>query len=78
MPRYFFNVHLRALADDADDIEGEELADDEAAWHEATLMLGDLAKDIDGKFRPGQSWSLEVTDEDQRRLYFIHVSSEKR
>ena len=46
MPRYFFN-HLKALADGAEDIEGEELANDEAAWHEATLMLGDLAKDID-------------------------------
>jgi hypothetical protein len=78
MPRYFFNVHLQALADGAEDIEGEELANDEAAWHEATLMLGDLAKDIDGKFRPGQNWSLEVTDDHRRPLFFIHVSSERR
>jgi uncharacterized protein DUF6894 len=72
MPRYFFNVHhLQPGADDS----GEELADDEAAWREATLVAGELFKDIDGGFRPGQEWSLEVTDEQWCPLYLITIKS---
>jgi hypothetical protein len=55
MPKYFFHVHN--VAPSADD-QGEELADDEAAWREATSYAGALFKDIDGKFRPGQEWSI--------------------
>jgi hypothetical protein len=46
MPRYYFNVHN--VTTRADDI-GEELADDDAAWKEATLIAGELFKDIAGK-----------------------------
>ena len=74
MPRYFFNMNgVRASHDDL----GEDLPDDEAAWHEATLVAGEIFKDIDGKLRPGQEWSLEVTDEQQKSLYVIHVTSKK-
>ena len=46
MPRYFFdiyhdNVHL--------DNEGEELADQHAAWKEATVTAGKILQDIDGQ-----------------------------
>jgi hypothetical protein len=51
MARYFFNVRSEASGPD---MVGEELLNDEAAWHEATLVAGELFKDIDGKFRPGQ------------------------
>jgi hypothetical protein len=27
--------------------------DDEAAWHEVTLVAGEIFKDIDGNLRPG-------------------------
>jgi hypothetical protein len=74
MARYFFNIHGAASGPDQ---VGEELRNDEAAWHEATLIAGELFKDIDGKFRPGQEWSLEVTDERRNPLYFIRVSAEK-
>jgi hypothetical protein len=74
MARYFFTVHNEGAAPD---MEGEELPDDEAAWREATLIAGELFKDIDGKFRPGQDWSLEVTDERRHPLYFIRVSAEQ-
>jgi hypothetical protein len=61
MPRYFFNTHgIRPITDEV----GEELPDDETAWHEATIIAGQLLKDIDGKFRPDQEWALEVTDEE--------------
>lgn len=70
MPRYFFNVHK--VAPSTDD-HGEVLPDDEAAWREATLYAGELLKDIDGKFRPGQEWSLEVTDEARASVYVIQI-----
>jgi hypothetical protein len=73
MARYFFNVRD---IEPSIDYDGEELPDDEAAWHEATRFAGDLIKDIDGKFRPGQSWSLEVTDETRRPIFRIQIQSQ--
>jgi hypothetical protein len=72
--RYFFNVHGEVSGPDQ---VGEELPNDEAAWHEATLIAGELFKEVDGKFRPGQEWSLEVTDERRNPVYFIRVSAEQ-
>jgi len=72
MPRYHFNTE--GLRGGPDDI-GEELRDDEAAWHEATLVAGEIFKDIDGKFRPDEEWSLEVTDEQRKPLYAIRINS---
>ena len=72
MPRYFFNVHsLNPTTDD----EGDDFPNDKAAWSEATKFAGALLNDIDGKFRPGQEWSLEVTDEARKPIYFISISS---
>ena len=53
------------------------LADDEAAWKQANSFAGDVMKDIDGMFRPGQEWSVEVTDEQKRMLYRIEIGSWK-
>jgi uncharacterized protein DUF6894 len=72
MPRYFFHTH--GVRPSRDEI-GEELRDDEAAWHEATLVAGEIFKDIDGKFRPDQQWSLEATDERGKPLYSIQINS---
>jgi hypothetical protein len=74
MPRYFFNVHFQGHGRD---LIGEELPDENAAWREATIVAGELFKEIDGKFQPGQEWQLEVTDEQQRRVYLIRVVAEK-
>jgi hypothetical protein len=74
MPKYFFHVHN--VAPRADD-QGEELPDDEAAWKKATSYAGALFKDIEGKFRPGQNWSLEVADAAGKPLYFITIGSRK-
>jgi hypothetical protein len=55
MPRYFFNVQgTRQTIDEL----GEELPDDKAAWVEATIIAGELFRDIDGKSQPGQEWTL--------------------
>ncbi|MGX4772047.1 DUF6894 family protein [Bradyrhizobium guangdongense] len=74
MPRYFFNVRN---VQPSFDCEGEELPDDEAAWREATSYAGELFKDIDGRFRPGQEWSLEVTDASRKPIYRIEISAEQ-
>src|ERR1700694_4386364 len=74
MPRYFFNVHDERSNLDT---EGEELPNDEAAWREATIVAGEMCRNIDGKFRPGQEWRLEVTDEG-RILFISFASMQKR
>jgi hypothetical protein len=74
MARYFFNV---VNGKSGPDMVGEELRDNEAAWHEATLIVGELFKDIDGRFRPDQEWSLEVTDERRNPIYYIRVNGEE-
>ena len=74
MPRYFFNVYYdRAELDE----EGEELPDMQAAWREATMTAGQIIQDLDGKFRPGKEWRLEVTDEFANPLYVIYVSADR-
>jgi hypothetical protein len=72
MPRYFYHVHG---VEPSTDNEGVVLEDDEVAWKQATITAGEVFKDVDGKFRPGQEWSLEVTDDNQKPLYFIRISA---
>jgi hypothetical protein len=48
-----------------------------AAWHEATITAGQLFKNIDGKFRPGQKWSLEISDENDNSLFYRHPRWER-
>jgi hypothetical protein len=74
MPRYFFNVHDERSNLDT---EGEELPNDEAAWRKATIVAGEMFRNIDGKFRPGQEWRLEVTDERRNPLYIIRLHAEE-
>jgi hypothetical protein len=75
MPRYFFNVHYGTPSLDA---QGEVLPDDKAAWKEATMVAGEMFKDIDGKFQPGRQWNLEVTNEQGKPIYVIRVSGEEK
>jgi Domain of unknown function (DUF6894) len=74
MPRYFFDVH-----DNSPSLEevGEELPNDEAAWHEATITAGEIFKNIDGKIRPGQKWSLDVADQNRNPLFLIRISTKR-
>jgi hypothetical protein len=74
MPRYYFDVDGLPPATDA---VGEELRDDEQAWHEATQFAGQLIKDIDGKLHPGQEWQLTVKDGDGNPVYVIQIKSQK-
>jgi hypothetical protein len=74
MPKYYFDVQGQGVPDFD---EGEHLDDDQAAWHEATLVAGELFKEFDGVLKPGQSWKLEVLDEDRCPLYSIDVTGRK-
>ena len=74
MPRYFFHVHS---ATPSHDEVGEDLPDDETAWRSATRFVGDAMRDTDGTFRPGQDWSVEVTNEARKPIYFITIGSRK-
>lgn len=74
MPRYFFHVtHERHKPG----LEGEELPDKHAAWHEATVTAGQILQSLDGKLTPGRGWRMEVVDEFQNTLYVIHIHAEK-
>jgi hypothetical protein len=74
MPRYFFHVRNIPPAQDA---IGEELPNDEAAWHQVTTLAGEIFRDIDGKLRPGQEWGLEVTEQGGAPLFQINISTRK-
>jgi hypothetical protein len=72
MQRYFFDIDgINPALDEV----GEELPDDEAARKQATITAGEIFKDVDGKFRPGQEWSLKVRDEKRHPLYSIVIQA---
>jgi hypothetical protein len=67
MPRYYFQLEgTRPFSDN----EGTELADDAAAWLEAKR----LTRDIEGDFKPGETWRLKVF-KDHRPLYLLMICS---
>jgi hypothetical protein len=74
VPTYYFVINSKSIPDTE---EGEILHSDDAAWHEATLVAGEIFKDVDGDFRPGQQWKLEVQDAHRRPLFSISVTSAK-
>ncbi len=60
MPLYRFTVHNSHRYDD---LGGAELADDNAAREEALLVIHDLAKNNESKWK---GWTIEVKDGDRR------------
>jgi hypothetical protein len=74
MARYFFNISQGELPRQAD--EGMELADDEAAWEEATAACGEMIKELDGKLKAGPEWRMEVTNESGAVVYRLRFSAE--
>jgi hypothetical protein len=75
MPRYFFNVSH--AEDTYCDRVGEELADQAAAWREATSSAGMTLRDLDGKLQPGMTWNMQVVDESGRTVYSIEIRTHK-
>jgi hypothetical protein len=44
---------------------------------EATMMTGELLRDLDGRFQPGRQWRLEVTDEARELIYLIWLTGQQ-
>ena len=74
MPTYFFNVHN--LGPPLDPV-AEELPHDDAAWEQATILAGEVFKDVDGNLQPGQEWTLDVSDQHRSAVFEIHISTKK-
>jgi hypothetical protein len=76
MPRYFFTVldgHKSELKN-----EGLDLQDDDAAWVEATMACGELLRELNGKLKPGDHWSMQVKDASGNDLYLLEFKTRSR
>lgn len=73
MPLYHFAVvrNGRAVAP----ADGLELADMKAAWDEATTAFGQMVRDIDGSLELDAIWSIEVQDENRKKLRVISLTA---
>jgi hypothetical protein len=67
MPLYYFVIKRDRKASVADP-SGLELTDMDAAWEEATKTAGEMIRDLDGKFKPGSEWSIEIQDASHKLL----------
>ncbi|MET4390898.1 hypothetical protein ABIB73_006684 [Bradyrhizobium sp. F1.4.3] len=73
MSRFFFVV-----ADDRNmevQNDGLELPDREAAWVEATTACGELLRDLNGKLKPGDQWSMKVQDATGADIYLLEFKT---
>jgi hypothetical protein len=77
MPLYSFNFS-RASEPEASSFknEGLELADNDAAWEEATTACGEKLREMDGSLRPGDGWKMEVTDASGRAIFTLRFTTE--
>ena len=67
LPAYFFHVHNVELSIDT---QGRGAAR-RRSGREATSYAAAFFKDIGGRFRPGQEWSLEVMNEAKKPIFFV-------
>ena len=75
MPVYYFVVKLDQKAP-VPNPPPLELADIDEAWEEATMTTGEMVRDLDGSFKPGSEWSIEVRDASHKPLRTIRVTTE--
>jgi hypothetical protein len=75
MPLYFYRITHGAGAP-AWPHDAVELANDEAAWEEATTACGEMLRDLDGALKAGAEWRMEVTRESGEMLYRLVFSAE--
>ena len=70
MPRYFFHTQNSSRVTDT---EGTNLADHQAARHEAILTAGQLMRDGVNAFWGTRPWSVTVTNDDDVVLMEISM-----
>lgn len=76
MPRYFFNfVSSRNPEQRPFKNDGLELADNDAAWEEATTACGEKLREIDGALGPGDGWNMEVTDAGGKAIFALKFTT---
>ncbi len=73
MPRYFFTIQDGRKSTLKND--GLDLPDSDAAWIEATTACGELLRNLNGKLRPGDHWSMRVKDEAGTDLYVLEFKT---
>ena len=71
MPRYFFHVRNGT---DRPDHDGTEYADLNAARTEAVALLGEMVKELGGRFWRHPEWWLTVVDESGATVCELQVS----
>jgi hypothetical protein len=77
MPLYFFNFSRASKSETRPfKNDGLELVDNDAAWEEATTACGEKLREMDGAFRPGDGWKMEVTDGQGETVYILTFTSE--
>jgi hypothetical protein len=76
MPRYFFTV-LDGQKSEVKN-EGLDLPDREAAWVEATEACGELLRNLGGRLKPGNHWSMHVKDESGTDVYLLEFRTTSR
>ena len=75
MPRYFF--HIENNGKTTADRTGLDLPSDDKAHDEAMRSVGEIIRDMDGKFKAGR-WMMRVHDEDAEPVSTISVLVERR
>ena len=77
MPLYFFNFSCGSLPEERSfKNEGLELVDAAAAWEEATTVCGEKLREIDGSLRPGDGWTMNVTDAAGEAVFALRFTTE--
>ena len=77
MPLYFFNFSSPLTSGSRPfKNEGLELADNAAAWEEATTACGEKLRELDGSLRPGDGWKMEVTDANGKAIFALRFTTE--
>ena len=76
MPRYYFQVHYNDEPPSTD-AEGIELADDDAAFAEATGSCGQMIRDLDGALQANTDWRMEVTNAHGITLFRLLFRAER-
>jgi hypothetical protein len=73
MPEYVFKINTSRRQFPA---STKFLSDKQAAYREALVMFGDLARDIANELQPNSEWQIEIADEVGKPIFKLTVSSE--
>jgi hypothetical protein len=76
MPRFYFDIIDGSQTNDRDDV-GQELPDQETAWHVTTRYAGEKLRDLDGSLRPDADLGLNARAENGASIFQITIREEE-